>query len=193
MSKSQPSSELQALLEVIRGGNYLVLDTETTGRYPESSEAVSIAIIQSDGRVLLNTLCHPTSPIPMEATKIHGITNEMVKDVLPFPSELVAEIVKERDVIIYNRSYDVPLMNTSTIRAGLPMVNWWTIAHWHCAMEGFAEIYGDWNSYHGNYRWQKLSTAAAFYNILQEEAHGALADCLTTLKVCKAMIAHEMA
>lgn len=187
MSKSKPSQELQALLAVIRGGNYLVLDTETTGRYPESSEAVSIAILQSDGRVMLNTLCKPVQPIPNEAIVIHGITNEAVKSVLPFPSELVAEIVRGRKVVIYNKGYDVPLMNTSTIRAGLPMVDWWNIADWHCAMEGFAEIYGDWNSYRGNYRWQKLSIAAQFYNIQQDEAHGALVDCMTTLKVCQAM------
>lgn len=189
MNKNQPSSELQELLAVIRGGNYLVLDTETTGRYPESSEAVSIAILQSDGRVLLNTLCHPVNPIPDEAIMIHGISNDMVKSVLPFPSELVAEIVKDRNVIIYNRGYDVTILNTSADKAGLQKVDWWHIAEWHCAMEGFAEIYGDWNSYHGNYRWQKLSTAAQFYNIQQDEAHGALVDCMTTLKVCQAMAA----
>lgn len=180
---------LLSLLEVIRGGNYLVLDTETTGKYPESSQAVSIAIIQSDGRVLLNTLCQPVGPIPQEATKIHGITDEMVKNVLPFPSELVAEIVKGRNVIIYNRSYDVPILNTSTNKAGLPRVEWWTIAEWHCAMEGFAEIYGAWNSYRHNYRWQSLAVAAQYYNILQDGAHGALVDCMTTLKVCQAMVA----
>lgn len=179
---------LDDLLGVIREGDYLVLDTETTGRYPESSQAVSVAVIQSDGRTLLNTLCKPVGPIPVEATAIHHITDEMVKDVLPFPSELLAEIVRDRHVIIYNRSYDVGILHTSTNKANLPYVDWWKIAHWHCAMEGFAEIYGDWNSYRQNYRWQKLETAAAYYNIQQESAHGALVDCQTTLAVCKAMI-----
>lgn len=182
------SKSLDELLGVIREGNYLVLDTETTGRYPESSEAVSVAIIQSDGRTLLNTLCKPVQPIPAEATAIHHITNEMVKNVLPFPSELLAEIVRDRHVIIYNRSYDVGVLNTSTNKANLPRVDWWKIAHWHCAMEGFAEVFGDWNDYRKNYRWQKLETAAAFYNIVQKDAHGALVDCETTLAVCKAMI-----
>lgn len=188
MSNKQPSSDLLALLNVIKSGDYLILDTETTGRYPESSEAVSVAVIQSDGRVLLNTLCKPTRPIPDDVIQIHGITNEMVKNALPFPSELLAEIVRDKHVIIYNRSYDVPLIASSTEKAGLPYVDWWKIADWHCAMEGFAEIFGDWNSYWGNYRWQKLSTAAAYYNIAQDDAHGALVDCQTTLKVCKAMI-----
>ena len=182
------SKELETLLGIIRSGDFLILDTETTGRYPETSEAVSVALIQSDGRALLNTLCKPLHPIPDEAIAIHHITNEMVKNVLPFPAELLAELVKDRHVIIYNRSYDVGILHTSTNRANLPYVDWWKIAHWHCAMEGFAEVFGDWNSYRHNYRWQKLSTAAAYYNIVQEDAHGALVDCQTTLAVCKAMI-----
>lgn len=182
------SSLLDELLSVIREGDFLVLDTETTGRYPESSQAVSVAVVQSDGRTLLNALCKPVGPIPAEATAIHHITDDMVKDALPFPSELLAEIVRGRHVIIYNRSYDVGILNTSTNRASLPPVDWWHIADWQCAMQGFAEVFGDWNAYRRNYRWQKLSTAADFYNITQNEAHGALVDCQTTLAVCKAMI-----
>lgn len=183
------SKELDILREVIKGSNFLVLDTETTGRYPESSEAVSVCVLQSDGRVLLNTLCKPTRPIPQEAIAIHGITNEMVKNLLPFPSELLVEIVRDRDVIIYNRGYDVSILNSSTNAANLPRVDWWDIARWHCAMESFAEIYGDWNSYHHNYRWQKLSTAADYYHIPLTDAHDAWADCQTTLALCKAMVA----
>lgn len=183
----KPSTQLEALYEVIRSGDYLVLDTETTG-IGATSEAVSIAIVQSDGRVMLDTLCHPTSPIPEDAIKVHGITNEMVKNVLPFPSELVEEIVRDRQVIIYNAGYDVPILYRSTDKANLPRVEWYTIAKWHCAMLGFAEIYGDWNSYRGNYRWQPLSAAAQYFKVQQDGAHGALVDCMTTLKVCKAMV-----
>lgn len=187
------SRQLDELLTIIRKGDYLVLDTETTGRYPESSEAVSVAVIRSDGHTLLNTLCRPTQPIPQEAINIHHITNEMVKNALPFPSELLSDILRDKKVIIYNRSYDVGILSTSTKRANLPHVDWWHLADWHCAMEGFAELYGDWNSYRGNYRWQKLETAAQYYNIAQEDAHGALVDCQTTLKVCKAMIGEHHA
>jgi len=173
-------------MEVIQSGDYVILDTETTG-HETTSEAVSVAVVQSDGRVLLNTLCHPTKPIPQEAIAIHGITNEMVKDVLPFPTELLAEILNNRNVIIYNAGYDVPILYSSTEKAALPYIDWYNIANYYCAMEAFAKIYGDWNDYRRNFRWQKLSTAASYYKIQQDEAHGALVDCLTTLKVCKAM------
>lgn len=176
------------LLDILKRGNYDVLDTETTG-LDKRAEIASIALINSNGLVKLNTLVHPTRPIPPEATAIHGITNEMVKNALPFPAELLANLLADRDVVIYNAQYDVGMLYQATEAAGLPLVNWSKIARFHCAMERFAEIYGEWNHRYGNYKWKPLSTAAYYYKIKQEGAHGALVDCQTTLQVCKAMIA----
>jgi DNA polymerase III subunit epsilon len=174
------------ILEVIKSGNFVVLDTETTG-INSTSEIVSIAVIGSDGRVLLDTLVHPTRPIPKEATAIHGITNDMVKGALPCPAEFLHEMLKGKHVIIYNVGYDVTMLYRSTDMAGMAYIDWNKVASYYCAMEAFAEIYGDWNEYRQSYRWQKLTTAAAHYGISTEGAHGALADTLMTLKVCKAM------
>lgn len=174
------------IFDVIKSGDYVVLDTETTG-IDRGSEIVSIAVIASDARPLLNTLVHPTKPIPAEATKIHGITNEAVKNVLPFPAELLQELLTGRNVIVYNANYDIGMLYNSTRLAGFTQIEWRNIASWHCAMETFAEIYGEWDDYHGNYRWQKLVFAAGHYGIPTDGAHGALADCLMTLQVCKKM------
>jgi DNA polymerase-3 subunit epsilon len=174
------------IFDVIKSGDYVVLDTETTG-IDRGSEIVSIAVIASDARPLLNTLVHPTKPIPAEATKIHGITNEAVKNVLPFPAELLQELLTGRNVIVYNANYDIGMLYNSTRLAGFTQIEWRNIATWHCAMETFAEIYGDWNDYHQSYRWQKLVTAASYYGVPTDGAHGALADCLMTLQVCKKM------
>jgi DNA polymerase-3 subunit epsilon len=54
-------------------------------------------------------------------------------------------------------------------------------------MEAYAEWYGDWNSYHGSYTYQKLTNAARRFGVTTEGAHSALADCLMTLAVIKAM------
>lgn len=46
-------------------------------------------------------------------------------------------------------------------------------------MKKFAEIYGEWNAERQDYRWQKLSKAASYYNIpWRGQAHGSLADTL---------------
>lgn len=179
-----------ALFEVLRSGNFDVLDTETTG-LDKRAEVVSIAVIGSNGLPKLNTLVHPTHPIPADATRVHGITNEMVKNALPFPSELLANLIADRDVVIYNAQYDVGMLYQATEWAGLPYVDWRKIARFHCAMERFSEIYGEWNSRYGNYKWKPLSTAAHYYKVTQAGAHGALVDCQTTLAVCKAMVATQ--
>lgn len=176
------------ILEVIESKDFVVLDTETTG-LDSRAEIVSIAVIRSDGTTLLDTLVKPVRPIPPDATRIHGITNEMVKDAEAFPTERLHKLLNGQRVIVYNASYDQSMLYRSAKAVDAEHVEWAMIADWHCAMEAFAEIYGDWNDYHQSYRWQKLATACRYYNIPVVGAHGALADCLMTLEVCKKMAA----
>jgi len=50
------------------------LDTETTGLSPgNGARIVEIAILDDDGRPLLDTLVNPDCEIPDEASSIHGI------------------------------------------------------------------------------------------------------------------------
>jgi len=52
----------------------LFLDTETTGLSPASGDAVvEIAIVDSGGRAVLNTLVDPGRNIPWQATNVHGM------------------------------------------------------------------------------------------------------------------------
>lgn len=44
----------------------------------------------------------------------------------------------------------------------------------------FAPIYGDWNEKHGDYKWQSLSTCAAYYGY-EFNAHDSLEDVRATL------------
>lgn len=175
------------ILDVIKSGDYLVLDTETTG-LDSTSEICQIAIIDSAGKVLLDTLVKPNLEIPEEATAIHGISNEMVQRMAKFDAIEVLELIRGKDVIVYNADYDVRMLYQSSAMVALPDIRWTYHAKFHCAMLAFSEIYGDWNDYHQSYRWQKLSTACAYYKIPVTKAHSALEDCLSTLAVCKAMV-----
>lgn len=174
------------ILDVIESKNFVILDTETTGLY-DDDEIVSIAIIDSDGQTLLNQLVKPVRPIPADATRIHGITNEMVSAANCLPIEQINALLAGREIIVYNASYDMAMLYRSLRALQAPMIEWRRVANWHCAMEHFAKIYGDWNDYHQSYRWQKLATACSYYNIPVVGAHGALADCLMTLAVCQKM------
>jgi DNA polymerase III epsilon subunit-like protein len=59
----------------------IFLDTETTGFSAAAGDAVvEIAIVDSAGRVLIDTLIDPQRSIPWQASNVHGITNEMVRN-----------------------------------------------------------------------------------------------------------------
>lgn len=179
------------IIEVIRSGNFVVLDTETTGL--RQAEICQIAIIDSSGKILLDTLIKPVDKIPLEASEIHGITDEMVVDCSDFKhwKPIIERLTDGKNVIVYNADFDRAMLSSSARAVGLEGFLWNNPPAFFCAMEAFAEIYGDWNDYHQSYRWQKLSTAANYYQIPQTEAHTALADCLVTLQVCKAMAAQN--
>jgi DNA polymerase III subunit epsilon len=181
------SKMLDGFIELVKSGVYVVLDTETTGLH--DGEICQIAVVDSAGSVLMDTLVKTVRPIPAEATHIHGITNEMVANADGWEqvSAKLLSLLTGKPVIVYNAVYDRKMLHQSAEKAGLPKVEWKSISSWHCAMEAFAEEYGDYNSYHGSYRWQPLYRAARHYNIEQREAHTALDDCLTTLAIIKAM------
>jgi DNA polymerase-3 subunit epsilon len=184
-------STLQNFRDVLTNQNFMVLDTETTGL--EDGEVVQIAIIDNDSRVHLDTLVKPNRPIPADATRIHGITDEMCKDA-PTWIDLAPKIKTILDgklLVVYNAVYDRKIMHRTQERWDLPKIEWKEISTWLCAMEAFAEFYGDWNDYRGNYRWQKLVTAARHFGILPNNAHSALGDCLMTLAVTHAMLKVE--
>jgi len=181
---------MTSFIDLIRSNNFLVLDTETTGLGP-TAEICQIAIIDSAGTVLLDTLVKPINPIEAGAIAVHGITNAMVEDAPGWKdiTALIETLLTGRDVVIYNAVFDRKLMHQSAEQAGTPKIEWKTLATFHCAMLEFAAVFGDWNDYYQSYRWKTLQTAAQFYKLPVSDAHHALGDCLTTLAVCKAMVA----
>ncbi len=175
------------LIDVIQSDDFLILDSETTG-VDSNAEMVSIAIINSKGFPLLDTLIKPMSPIPQGATAIHGIHDAMVENARRFPFSEIAGIINGKQVIVYNADFDRTMLYRS-MKAAFPKVyiDWAKIATFHCAMLEFARIYNDWDYRRKSYRWKKLDVACEYYHIQREGAHNALVDCLDTLKVCQAM------
>jgi len=184
-------STLTEFKAMLQSENFVVLDTETTGL--ERGEIVQIAIVERGGTVLLNTLVKPFMPIPADATAIHGISDGTIAEADPpiwsTVRQQVYDILAGRQVVIYNAVYDRKMMHQSSECWGLPKIDWKEIATFWCAMEAFAEHYGDYNEYRQSYRWQKLSTAARHYRIRQIDAHTALDDAETTRQLCLAMAA----
>ncbi len=155
--------------DLLARSDWVILDTETTG-LDHTAEVVQIAVLSPDGTVLLDTLVRPTRPIPPDATRIHGITDAMVADASPWADvhAHVQLLIGNCDVVVYNADYDRRVMRQCSYAAGLGGL---TPRDWLCAMEMYAQWYGDWSDHHGSYRWQKL----------QGGDHSALGDCRATL------------
>jgi len=191
-TENERSNMAAALAQCWLGCGCLILDTETTG-LGDDAEIVEIAVIDSEGRVLLDTLVKPVNPIPAEATAIHGITNEMVQDAESWPyvyGELIGLLNKHpgSPLVIYNAEYDLRLIRqTSALHNG-----GWVRAmpggdeRALCAMLVYADFWGEPGRY-GDCKWQKLTVAAQQQGVKVEGAHRALADCKMTLGVVKAM------
>lgn len=60
-------------------------------------------------------------------------------------------------------------------------------------MAEFAKIYGEWNSARGDWKWQKLTRAAAYYHLdFDGTAHDSLADAKMTMAVYRKMHGKEL-
>ena len=159
----------------------VILDTETTG-LDSMAEIVEIAAVNRDGEVLLNSLVCPTRPIPIDATRIHGITDLDVRGAPSFVAAL-SRIEFGRVVAIYNAGFDVRLMEQSA-RSHRP----WREMVVQCIMELYATFYGAWSSYHESYTWQSLTIAVAQCGLSWDgQEHRALADARMALRVLKYM------
>lgn len=167
--------------------NPVFLDTETTG-LDSSAEIVDIAIIDTDGTELINTLVRPIAAIPAGATKIHGIRNEDVTDA-PTYADIqldIGSLLYDRLVVIYNKSFDLRLMEQSA-KANLEL------PPTRCAMKLYAQFYGDWNEFHQSYRWQKQSDAAKQLGIkIPVDSHRAAADANLCRLIIEAMAATKL-
>jgi DNA polymerase-3 subunit epsilon len=106
------------------------IDTETTGRDPALDRIVEIACVVSQGAEVLSRhswLVNPGRPIPQEASDVHGIQDEQVRDKPPF-SNIVGELfaVLRRGVpVAYNAEFDkqfllAELARVDGARDGLP-------------------------------------------------------------------------
>lgn len=176
----------------------LFLDTETTG-LSGMDEICEIAVINLAGDVLINMLVKPTRPISENTSQIHGITNAMVANAPTFGDLLprLEQVLRGRHVLVCNVEFDEGKLERSAIANGSEFVMpgnpawWWNfevepqiMSFWHCAMELYAQYYGDWNDYHHSYRWQKLSSAALQCGIeLPLNTHRAQMDAELTRRI----------
>lgn len=164
----------------IKTASVIVIDVETTGLMVYTDELLQVSIISDKKEILYNSYLKPLYTKEWkDAEKINGITPDMVKQSPSVLTECtkINRILSQADVIIgYNhQSFDLAFL----AKIGCSFKESAVIID---VAEIFSEIYGEWSDYFGGYKYQKLSTCAAYYNYRWEgNTHDSLADCLATL------------
>lgn len=161
--------------------DWAILDTETTG-LGSDAEIIELALLDSRGAPLLDTLVRPQGAIPAAATRVHGITDA---DVVAAPSfravaAMLTGLLTNRTVLIYNAAYDLRLLRQSAARHGLALPRFSA----QCVMLRDAEYWGE--PGRGGYRWQRLEVALARHGI-PLATHRARDDCRAVLDLLRAI------
>jgi DNA polymerase-3 subunit epsilon len=183
-------SEAIAIAKDLLNEDIVILDTETTGL--NDAQIVELAIIDGEGKTLLNTRLKPQDP-----EKVHEVVNGMcafdihgiaANDLLHCPTfadiwPKLESTIENRTIVVYNYGYDIPIIRDEMMRYGI-------ITDWHderadfngiCAMKLYARYVGQWSDYHHSFRWQRLEGGD----------HSALGDCIATLDILKRMATTE--
>lgn len=162
-----------------------VFDVEATGVDTAHDKIVSLAVtvFHPDGAQFKELwLFNPGRPIPPEATKVHGITDEMVMDKPRFESlaETVHAFIRDCDLCTFNGSnFDLGILWEEFNRAG---INWDTKTPRHIDVGNLVK------------KMEPRSLTASLKFHCGEEhtgAHQADGDVSATVKVLAAMLERQ--
>ena len=164
----------------------LVLDTETTG-LDRHAEILQFSAVLGDESIAMNQYIRPehTSSWP-QAMAVNHITPELVADkpTISALKEKIEDLLYSADIIVgFNLPFDLQMLKQNGI--DLPSEE---KVKYVDLMLPFAEVFGEWNDYWGNYRWQKLITCARYYGYEGEGWHDSLADVRATLYCYQEML-----
>jgi DNA polymerase-3 subunit epsilon len=105
----------------------VVLDTETTGLSAENGDRIiEIGCVELLNRKFTGRNLHhyvnPERDSHEDALKVHGISNEFLRDKPKFSAiaEEVVEYLRGAELIIHNAPFDISFLNKEFARLGLP-------------------------------------------------------------------------
>ena len=172
-----------------------VFDTETTGTNVNKDRIVELGAAYFVGGEPGNThrmRINPGQPIPAEATRIHGISDDDVRDKPTFEviaerfvDHLTGKICGDEQLVLvgYNGAgFDAPIVNKELERAEQShriepsrVLDVLVFVRWH----------------HRGKRGRKLTDMCSFYDVALVDAHSALADAYSTGQLLFKMIEAE--
>lgn len=176
-------------------GPFMGFDTETTGVKPAIDRIVTAACVEwRHGQTREQTwLADPGVPIPEPAQQVHGISTEYAREHGRPLEQVVTEVAQVLEacgqaqipVVIYNASFDLPLLDHHLERLGLPIMR---------ERVEFLPIIDPLVLDRALDRYRKgkrtLGALAEFYQVRGEDnLHDALVDVRQTIAVLRALCA----
>ena len=158
--------------------DYIVFDLETTGISCASDQVIEISALKvKNGCVIdeFSTLVNPQIPIPFHATKVNGITDDMVKNSPVFEQALQAFLEFAGDAVLVGHNihcFDMKFLYRDIER-------FWnmSLSNDYIDTLQMAKVCLPQLHHH------KLTDLANYYGISSEGAHRALCDCRMNQKV----------
>lgn len=105
--------------------DFVAFDTETTGLSPHSEGLVEVAAVRFDlftgAKEYFQTLVNPGKPIPWAASRIHGITDEMVFDAPSIDKILPSffQFLNGAVPVAHNAPFDIGFLSLHSVRSGI--------------------------------------------------------------------------
>lgn len=156
-------------------------DTETTGVKPDKDHIIEIAAYDPEQETTFHSLINPKRPIPEDASAIHNITDEMVKDA-PIFKRVGQDFMNfcEGEVVLIahnNDAFDLPFIRSEFQRNELTLPNWPYIDSLKFARK-----------YRPDLPRHSLQHLREYHSIPANQAHRALDDVIILHKVFTEMI-----
>ena len=182
--KEYEATRIQSYVErckqFLNDDKFVILDTETTG-LDWNDEIIELGILDTKGNVLYDSMFKPNQEIPIQATSIHGITNEMVKNCPRFSDEWekIWTIIKDKTLLIYNDAFDTRMLYQTLEQNGILLDDDFYFDSF-CIMRFYQD-------YRQDKYWTKLSSACSEMDVEIEQNHRATDDCCMVLELIKAI------
>ncbi|MCX5786657.1 MAG: 3'-5' exonuclease [Elusimicrobia bacterium] len=152
------------------------IDVETTGLSPDSARVCEVALIGFKGDARVNhfsSLVNPGGPIPHTASRINGITDDMVRSSPVFEdvAPKLLDLLEGSVIVAHNAPFDTNFLKMEFSRVGLKFPDLLVVDTLEIAR--------------GHYKFtnNRLGTIAGELNLSSEHWHRALADVEMTRKI----------
>ena len=155
---------------------FTFIDVETTCLSPRAARVCEVAAVSFRGGERAGSLAelvNPGGPIPPEVSRIHGITDAMVKDSPAFGgvAPRLLAMLENTVLVAHNADFDVSFLREEFARVGLKFPRLYVL-------DTLAIARKNWK-----FRSNRLGNIAAELNLSSEGWHRALADVEMTRKI----------